>query len=111
MIFRKNIQQSWLMRCASPSTPASFRISSWMDLTVVRTDKLEPRQQATDSVAHLPERVVYARWVERCPRHRREVPAIEPESARFEPEFGDQPKSEVDFVCWIKVLLFGSVQV
>ena len=38
MILRKNIQQSWLMRCASPSTPTSWRMMSWMDLTVVRTD-------------------------------------------------------------------------
>ena len=38
MILRKNIQHSWLMRWASPSTPVSWRMMSWMDLTVVRTD-------------------------------------------------------------------------
>ena len=38
MILRKNIQQSWEMRWASPSTPTSWRMMSWMDLTVVRTD-------------------------------------------------------------------------
>jgi hypothetical protein len=40
MIFRKNIQHNWLMRCASPSTPVSWRMMSWMDLTRVRTDIL-----------------------------------------------------------------------
>ena len=38
MIFRKNIQQSWLMRWASPSTPTSCRMMSWMDFTMLRTD-------------------------------------------------------------------------
>ena len=38
MILRKNIQQSCEMRCASPSTPASWRMMSWIDLTVLRTD-------------------------------------------------------------------------
>ena len=38
MILRKNIQHSWQMRWASPSTPASWRMMSWMDLTVLRTD-------------------------------------------------------------------------
>jgi hypothetical protein len=28
------------MRCASPSTPTSCRMMSWMDLTVLRTDML-----------------------------------------------------------------------
>src|ERR1700690_946238 len=38
MIFRKNIQQSWEMRWASPSTPESCRMMSCMALTVLRTD-------------------------------------------------------------------------
>src|ERR1700691_4540830 len=38
MIFRKNIQQSWEMRWASPSTPESWRMMSCIALTVLRTD-------------------------------------------------------------------------
>ena len=35
---RKNSQTSWPIRWASPSTPTSFRMMSWMDLTVVLRD-------------------------------------------------------------------------
>ena len=40
MILRKNIQHSWEMRWASPSTPTSWRMMSWMDLIV---EDLAPR--------------------------------------------------------------------
>jgi len=35
---RKNIQTNWPMRWASPSTPTSLRMMSWMDLMVVLID-------------------------------------------------------------------------
>ncbi len=43
-ILKNSIQPSWPMRCASPSTPASLRMMSWMDLIVVERDTGAPGQ-------------------------------------------------------------------
>ena len=39
-----NIHTNWLRRCASPSTPTSLRMMSWMDLMEAERDMVKRRK-------------------------------------------------------------------